>query len=727
MTAIDAPYNFVPLSDKVITPGWAALVSHDLPFKDGLSGEIHYTLEAHSPLLVGGEQIKNPDGSTTVRFFKTPDGYAIPGSSLKGMIRAVLEIATFSRMEMVDDKHYGLRDISGKYVADSYTSRVRDRVQAGFLRLSGNGEPEIVPCDMARFSHRDLETWWGKEAPIFKKGVRENNKFKSMTVSRKYQHWQALCMEKGIDPLHPKVQIAENTVTAIEATGIVGFPVLTGQISDCSDDKFESGKWTRGKYHDFIFHTPRTSEAFLVHEADTAAWRDFLFIHGDENGKQDMPWSGFWKGKFWNKEKVPVFYIRDGNRLQIGLAYMPKLAGDFSIHDMIRHTSEDHVPEPACTNVAAPPPDFAALIFGRIGDKPEHIIKGRVQFEPALVVGIATPEEQPAAILSSPKPTYFPNYIRQHASGPGWKLNGGNKPQYATYLETPQHTRPELRGWKRYPARPVNEVKVQEPYGEDQERNKNIQLYLQPLPANTTFSGRLVYHNLKPEELGALLWCLDFGVQSDCRHGLGMGKSFGFGQVRIAVDRTNSCIVPNDPAAGQATFNNCVNRFIAYMDWMLNQSWLDLPQMSALRMMANPEHRSDFPGKLKHMVLARLPDPARPGMKININEFQKAKQAAMVLASYALPANGKLSIKKTQWLAIKITYNKVKKEISALSPQGEMAFVSGVEAQPLIDTFDNVAFKKLDKGKFFANLTLEYRGGKNWKIIKIEPVGANLK
>lgn len=730
MTAIDAPYNFVPLSDKIVTPDWHDQVSHDLPFEDGLSGEILYTLSAHSPLLVGGEQTKSQDGSTTVKFFKTPDGYAIPGSSLKGMIRAVLEIATFSRMGMVDDKRYGLRDISGKFVAEAYTNRVRDRVKFGFVRLSAGGEPEIVPCDMAQFSHRDLETWWGKNAPIFKKGVSENNKFKPMTVSRKYQLWQTLCAEKGIDPLQPKVQIEGGIVTAIGAIGTVGFPVLTGQISDCSDDEFKNGKWTRGKYHDFIFHSPRDSEAFLVHEADPAAWRDFLFIHGDEDGKNGMPWPDFWKARFWNKEKVPVFYIRNGNRLQMGLAYMLKLAGDFSIHDMIRHTSEDHIPEPGRTDEIALP-DFATLIFGNTGDKPEHALKGRVQFEPASIVGVATPEAQPAAILSSPKPTYFPNYIRQKADAPNWKLGGGDKAQYATYLETPQHPKPELRGWKRYPVRPDNEVKIQVPLGEEQERNKNIQLHLHPLPARTSFTGRLVYHNLKPEELGALLWCLDFGGQPCCRHGLGMGKSFGFGQVGFTIDEKKSCIEPNDPAVGQITFTHCVDRFAQYMDKMLKQPWLDSLQIRALLAMADPAHRTDFTAQLKHMVLARVPDPTpdKPNKKKTINHFQDAKQVALVLASYApLAASGRtpsIAIQKSQWLATKLAYNKGKQEISASSPQGEKAFVSVAEAKPLLDTLDEATRKRLENGKLIADLTLEHCGGKNWKIVEIEPTREN--
>lgn len=56
LTQINAPYNFVPLSDTVVTPEWAHQVSHDLPFKDGISGELELTIEALSPIMVGGEQ-----------------------------------------------------------------------------------------------------------------------------------------------------------------------------------------------------------------------------------------------------------------------------------------------------------------------------------------------------------------------------------------------------------------------------------------------------------------------------------------------------------------------------------------------------------------------------------------------------------------------------------------------------------------------------------------------
>jgi hypothetical protein len=47
-------------------------------------------------------------------------------------------------------------------------------------------------------------------------------------------------------------------------------------------------------------------------------------------------------------------------------------------------------------------------------------------------------------------------------------------------------------------------------------------------------------------ELGALLWSLDFGGRPALRHGLGMGKPFGLGQVSMQLDGWE--LVPNDQA-----------------------------------------------------------------------------------------------------------------------------------------------------------------------------------
>ena len=58
---------------------------------------------------------------------------------------------------------------------------------------------------------------------------------------------------------------------------------------------------------------------------------------------------------------------------------------------------------------------------------------------------------------------------------------------------------------------------------------------MHPLPAGSVFRGSIRYHNLHPDELGLLLWCLR--LEDGCFQSLGMGKPYGFGRVRVEVTR----------------------------------------------------------------------------------------------------------------------------------------------------------------------------------------------
>lgn len=600
MERINAPYNFVPLSDTVVIPEWGDKVSHDLPFRDGISGELELTIEALAPIMVGGEQKPGTEREAgQVHFFQTPDKrYAIPGSSLRGVIRSVTEIATFSRMNRIDDKRFGLRDISGTYVSASYTERVRNNVSYGFLHLNAQGKPAITPCSMVRLSHRDLESWWKEKSPIFVK--------QRKTVKDKYITWEQLCTRHGIrDSWEIPFQTDHKLVTQIGSGNLTGFPVLTGQISDSTDDKPR----TKGKYKDFMFYSQREQDKFVL---DNSTWRDFLFIHGDEDGKPDSPWKGFWRNRFWDKQKVPVFYIQNKDRVQVGLAYMPKLAGDFSTHDMLQHTHKDHVENTK--------PDFAELLFGRVDEKPESALKGRVYFEPAILQDNVIPvSNPPATILNGAKPSYFPNYVYQQVDKSGNELANGKNRQYATYVYSAGNPAPELRGWKRYPVRLPDEVRTQ-PLGDKQ--TTKVQTRLHTLAEGSTFKGRLVFHNLKPQELGALLWAVQL---ENKRHNLGMAKSFGYGQINIRLDWQNSRLVCNDPAQiPDAEPDGYIATFKQYMTTKLGKDWRASTPIEALVAMADLTCRDQFAGKLKHMVM---------GMVGN-NEFVKAKQAGLVLASY---------------------------------------------------------------------------------------------
>jgi len=630
MTAISAPYNFVPLARWVHIPAWSKQASHDWPFEDGYSGEIHYRLIAESPILVGGQQKKidsRDRPNTEVRPFQLPVGtYAIPGSSLKGMLRSVVEIAGFGRMRMVDDVRPGLRDISGKYVAKSYTDKVRSKVKTGFLRLRADGGREIVPCRMVRLDHRTIENDTGAPKPVFEAGK---------NVGEKYNCWQRLCRLKKWDPMRVHFDIgSEGHAKNLGKGEHIGYPVFTGQISDSTTKN--------GKKKDFVFFEADEKRTVPVTDA---AWRDFLYIHGDDGKDPAMSWPGYWRARFRAGDDVPVFYLQDGGSLRIGLAYMPKLAGDFSTQDAIRHASEQHLQEPGPEAGY----DLADLLFGAIHSTDQNAaLRGRVSCELAKVEGNPEPEASPDTILNGPKPSYFPNYLEQKTYE--GRLSGRD-PQYATYVSSSTNKKPVIRGFKRYPARPDDKVGVQQ-LTPDQRENKKVQIRLHPLPAGTVFKGRIVFHNLKPEEVGALLWAMTWGGDDGLRHGIGMGKPFGFGQVRFEIDPAHSRLIPNDPEKpvfplDPDRIETFCRRFTAHMNEAARAqggtAWEDSPQIRNLLAMADPESADNLPHgmELRHMCL---------NAANRINEFLGAKQEALVLNDYVQASGWPTRQTQDRWL-----------------------------------------------------------------------------
>ena len=634
MTAISAPYNFVPLNRKVHIPEWYRQVSHDWPFKDGLSGVIEYHLIAHSPLLVGGHQTQGSEQAPgEVHPFHLPDGqYAIPGSSLKGLLRSVLEIAGYGRLRQLDEQRPGLRDITGRKVRNSYVDKVRGKVKTGFLRRTPNGGSEIKPCKMKRVSHRVLESDLGVPTPIFRQGD---------NVRAKYKKWNEICQDRSLSPDQITFDFEDGEAINIGTGEKEGFPVFTGQISDSTQPK--------GKYKDFIFYDEDLNRSI---EVDDAAWRDFLRIHGnDEDNNSTMSWPGYWRARYRRGERVPVFYVQDGDLLRIGLAYMPKLAGDFTTHDLIHHANPAHLESPGMEHGY----DLADLLFGAIGENPDDALRARVSLETALAEDNPEPQQQEDTILNGPKPSYFPNYVEQKGVETGkmpveQDKKGNQIEQYATYMKIPRQKSPVARGFKRYPARPEHMVGVQE-LSEDQQNNNKVKVRLFPLPAGTRFKGRIQFHNLKPEELGALLWCLTWGGDEGLRHGLGMGKPFGFGQIAFQIDQDNSRLISNDPTAPQAPLDAEQSRrlmeiFTRHMEEVANSlgqqnGWREGSRIKNLLAMADPEAAEELPHgmQLRHMCLQMR----------GANEFVWAKQEGFVLQEYCEATEWPVPATRARW------------------------------------------------------------------------------
>ncbi|MFK8016966.1 MAG: TIGR03986 family CRISPR-associated RAMP protein [Gammaproteobacteria bacterium] len=607
-TSSNAPYNFVPLAPFAISPLWAKHVSHDYPFEEGLSGRIKISIKNHAPLVMGGEQTREEGEPGMVHLAQCGGKYAIPGSSLRGMLRNVIEIASFSRFNKLDDQVFSHRDLHDP----AYREEVASNIQPGYLKLDKNGRPVLKPCDMARVHWKALTNAFGyPEQP--KSGRDDHLYAKGTSVARRYELWaqhpdssRLIQFDVGPPGKNSKWPSAINVGEGV----VTGELVFTGQISDA---------WEKlGKRHDYLFYNASEKD-IDIEQLDARAWADFLFIHGDDTSDKAMSWPGYWRERFWAGKSVPVFYVKGSNRLRIGLAMLPKLAAEKSLHDLVGRLDASHLDEHHL--------DMATLLFGQVGSTEDVSLKGRVFVQTALLRGEANTGQTAPTILNSPKASFFPHYLEQG-------LPTGAASDYACYLD--RKNRPAvLRGWKRYPVRPLESVAVQKLQGDDQIKNTKTQTILEYHKPGQTFDAAIVFHNLKPEELGALIWAFDFGGAENTRHMLGGGKSFGFGQITISLDKAESSIRPNKANTEAPSFEHCRQAFVDGMSQYV-EDWATTPQIRALIAMADErsigeEPTAETPGftaKLSHPVLSTKP---------NINDFSEIKNGRKYLHGFLGP------------------------------------------------------------------------------------------
>ncbi|GAB4303322.1 MAG: hypothetical protein Kow0096_25350 [Thiohalomonadaceae bacterium] len=703
MQAITAPYNFVPLAETVVIPDWGHLVSHDIPFRDGLCGSIEFTITAHTPIMIGGKRRKQGE-STVVDFFQTPDGaYAIPGSSLKGMIRNVLEIATFSRFRQVDDRRLSVRDLHYAPYRNQMTTTKNGAflplAKAGWLSFSDN-QWRITPCDFSRIEQDELakysnDSWW-ESVP---RTEIDNKTKQHKEHTSKYHRWTKtnnLSLEVNFDAEPLKIHKHSDNKYLIYSRAynlgegsLRGTLVFTGQPSKRIRNK-------KGcKHMEFIFHNEQSEPIPVNHET----WHDFIEIHKD---------SAEWN--YWHKQKrIPVFYKSEDNKKidAIGMTMMFRLPYTYSIHDMIGHTDPAHN--------SGDTHDFVDLLFGRIDEKRgKTSLKGRVQFELAKAFDGARPDDNAVKIvLAEPKPSYYPNYICQETTPDGTRLKGST---YASYFDGDAL----LRGWKRYPTRPNTAV-------DNSNSTDKVSTTIRPLPASSRFKGRVVFHNLKPQELGALLWCMTWGGASHLRHSLGMGKPYGYGQVSFELGQVD--LQPNDPATTKPDHSTLLQIFTDWMSNKLNTSWENTPQVVSLLAMADPSNAGQVKGGLRYMQLSATQ---------RINEFADAKDKdnLLVLANY--PGTPKTSCTKRQktttpaaahtktlstsqetWTNITVTWNPGCRQLSA-SKGGVTAIAKN--SQELLATLPDAAQKRLTNNKRLKMDVIVTRTGNAATIDALNPV-----
>lgn len=522
-----APYNFVPLPNKVFTVEDGIDVNgeevspwkmHDRFVHGTRSGWIDLTITTLTPLFIRGPESKRGnvwhkrDARLKPEPFTCPNGSPmIPGSSIRGMIRTLVEILSFSKITPVTNKKPFFRSVAADRIGTAYRSRVirgNRKPEGGYVRRIGN-QWTIVPAKEVLRVHRDLLSklplniatgpnpkyfpdWNGQHKPCwFKRDPKKSWKVDKMSFSQE-NNWE------------------EGTL------------VLTGSAPR--------------KQYDFVFVGQDKTQSIPIPEG---IWRRFhdedqLTQWQEKAFPKDKPTKGCRKANGHLREGEPVFYLTDesaeddnnaGGLVFFGRAQMFRFPYDLSPLDL--------VPE----EIKAAGLDMASALFGTADPNVSNRrqpIKSRVFFENAVATAggpdwfedVMVPK-----VLASPKATCFQHYLTQDGKRASKDLT--------TYLQGDSTT---IRGHKLYwhrwdQERGIDAVKEQHNHDSLLEdlRNPNPEdtqhTVITPVKKDVIFKGRIRFDNLTDIELGVLLSALR--LPNNCAHRLGMGKSLGLGSIKI--------------------------------------------------------------------------------------------------------------------------------------------------------------------------------------------------
>ncbi|MDG4594585.1 MAG: TIGR03986 family CRISPR-associated RAMP protein [Candidatus Contendobacter sp.] len=535
-----APYNFVPLPEAIFHPETEPFRQHDQLDPERLHGFIDLTITTETELYTRCAYPPDQENQTVQQsrprqaFYHLGDERrpVIPGSSLRGMTRALVEILAYSRLtrrsgkgeaaRILDEKlvHRAVADQStptGQAYNERFLKQIKkmqfdypnDRVQAGYLEVNKATDGWQV---------RPARKIQGVSFVRVKLDTLSQHGFSTVKENDVEDVWvkpepKKPCHHRGGLVLH--YARTENLAarTASSATAPAGME--PGKL-------IYSGPMRSRHMHTVIYEQDAGATPIPIPEA---MWEQFLEDRDQQRGIAC---------RRIQRLGDPLFYLLDASgKLEfIGPTLFFRLP--------YKNYTSDYVPQATIDPDGLP--DLAEAIFGAVNgelrkDKLQtgsH--KGRVRFDDAEWVGSGSPFLEGKsgirwpAVLSAPKPTSYQNYLVQSdPEGRREKLLSYSTPS----PDSGGSITTALRGFKLYWHRGSAEKDLQI---EKPEKHLKQFTVIRPVKPGMEFRGRVRFENLNQLELGALLAVLE--LPADYRHHLGMGKPLGMGSIRIQAATT---------------------------------------------------------------------------------------------------------------------------------------------------------------------------------------------
>ena len=579
-----APYNFVPLADNVYFPAWVGDISHDVPFADGVSGEIEITLKAKTPVFVRNGHTKKEGEKKEGDYRKAsvlPNGrYYLPGTSVKGAVRNILEIITFGKMRVDERAQFAQRDWENKLLYPLRDIKEQNKICGGWLCRKGE-DYVIRECEkIYRIALKRVDDWLKRETGTeeevmcdeFSKNSRKDLNKERELDGKKYdpktaRYKYALLESRGIGRERlrglkfrsdEEFKKQEKGVKVAADGPITGTIVFTGQPDKAT---WERGIKAKGKFYDFVFEDNEDGRG-KEFPLPKGKFENYEFIYAESED-----WA-YWK-KELDGDGIPVFFRKkEGGEIKdFGLAQMYRLPYEKTPYEKERARYEKE----------AGALDMADCIFGYVDG--QKALRGRVQFS-HFISEDATVDEPKTLILNGPKASYYPCYIKQTG-------NGGKDANYKTYNDG------LLAGWKKYVLRDGT--------WEKKMNNEKLDTKIFPLKAGASFKGRVVFHNLKHEELGALLSALSFHGNTDkCYLQVGQGKPYGYGKMSVSVDALRAVRNDDDTLVDA---DSAMGSFELMMDgWLKDETWRENKSVKELFALSS-QSVGNNDSKFKYMTL----------------------------------------------------------------------------------------------------------------------------
>ncbi len=554
-----APYNFVPLAKKTIAVPEKELPDQDRYCENIFTGCIDCSLETCSTTYVRGmfteeefekQGRKKPENLTVdeknVRapFFAierndvvdSKPRPVIPGSSLRGMVRSLLEIAGFGRMRWVAKQptftFRALAALNDDPLRDPYRKVIGPfsrNVRAGYLEKRGARwfiRPALTTKDMG---------WPGNEFYL---------KVREMLIQGKdipeFRRLDSSDYRPQVHEVSFGVEFKRRrsgTCVAVSHIGSRQAKYEHKGVLVCSGNMLESAgpdQKSPRRNHALVLEPNYEVDNLEIAEQAIKDYRAGLTRYQRE--ELAVYWAGGDYGCL--KDRAPVFYVPDDKVVYFG--HCPNFRiPSIDENDKEKRASNPRrfVPEEIRTGED---PDLVDAIFGWVED-PDSGLKGqragRVFFSDArcLSDGDVWERQTPIApgTLASPKPTTFQHYLVQHKSG--GKYEPDHDPDIKSRLAhygTPT-TETEIRGHKLYWHK--GKTPEIEASAKEREKHESQLTRIIPIKHGVKFAFKIRFENLLEHELGALLWALTLpGEQGKAyRHKLGMGKPLGMGAVHI--------------------------------------------------------------------------------------------------------------------------------------------------------------------------------------------------